>query len=335
MSVTISDVARIANVSKAAVSAVLNNKPGVSLKTRERILEVINKLNYRPNMIARSLSAKETKSIGLVIKEIDNPFFAKVTKGVFDQCFDLGYMVLLGSSELSPEKERKSIETLVNQRVDGLILSPLQGDDVDFTYLSDLIKEKYPLVTLGHVTNFQTNVVDIDNVQAALTAVSHLIEKGHIRIGYFSGPSYSAHSRDRMNGYRQAFSNHNLPVDDSLVFSVGSYIEDGYEMGKKIFANKSDYPTAIFCYNDLVAIGLLNALHELNYKVPEDVSIVGFDNIDFCKSVVVPLTTIKVPAYKIGQAAARLVIEQIATQSHPQNKKMILPAELIIRSSVS
>ncbi|MDZ7319702.1 MAG: LacI family transcriptional regulator, partial [candidate division KSB1 bacterium] len=174
MKVTIADVARMANVSKATVSAVLNNKPTVSPQTRELVNEVIRHLNYRPNEIARSLSIRRTKCIGLVIKEIDNPYFAKVMKGVFDVCCEMGYTVLLGSSELSPNQELKSVQTLTHRHVDGLIISPLQGDDIDFSYLGNLLRENYPLVMLGSVKNYITNTVDIDNVKAAYEAVSYL-----------------------------------------------------------------------------------------------------------------------------------------------------------------
>ncbi len=194
MNITIDDVARMADVSKATVSAVLNDRPGISSHTREKVLHIVKKLNYRPNQIARSLSIQKTKSIGLVIKEIDNPFYAKIMKGVFDKCSDSGYTVLLGSSELTPAQEIKSIETLINQRVDGLIISPLQSAAYDFSYLADLIKNRYPFVTLGSIINYQTNVVEINKVKAAYKAVCYLIHQTQSRIANFFCPSLSTHS---------------------------------------------------------------------------------------------------------------------------------------------
>lgn len=332
MSVTIADVARLASVSKATVSAVLNDRPGISPKTRVKVLEVIKKLDYHPNQIARALSNKETKSIGLVIKEIDNPFFAKITKGVFDICSQQGYTVLLGSSELSPAKERECIETLIKQRVDGLIISPLQGSTLDFTYLSELISQNYPLVTLEKVQNHRTNFVDIDNAQAACQAVSYLIRQGHTRIAHFAGPGYSAHANDRIEGYKQAFIDHRLKLNPQAIIRVGSYIQNGYQKGRELFKT-SHLPSAVFCYNDLVAIGLLNALEELNISVPGSISVLGFDDIEFCESVKVPLTTVHVPSYEIGQSAADLLIQQIKQRMQPLNRNITLAASLIVRKS--
>lgn len=322
----------MANVSKATVSAVLNNKPTVSPQTRELVNEVIRHLNYRPNEIARSLSIRRTKCIGLVIKEIDNPYFAKVMKGVFDVCCEMGYTVLLGSSELSPNQELKSVQTLTHRHVDGLIISPLQGDDIDFSYLGNLLRENYPLVMLGSVKNYITNTVDIDNVKAAYEAVSYLIKLGHTSIAYFSGPAHSAHSQDRLEGYRQAMIDHQLPLQKSYILEVGSYIANSYQVGKRFFSERGDWPTAVFCYNDLVALGLINALTELDMNVPEQVSVIGFDNIEFCEAARVPLTTVLVPAYDIGCTAARLLLRQIAAPKS-LNEKIVLETKLIVRKS--
>jgi len=333
MKTTIADVARVAGVSKAAVSAVLNNKPGVSKETREKVLEVIRRLNYRPNAIARSLIANKTKSIGLVIKEIDNPYFSKIMKGVFDACSGYGYSMLLGSSELSPEQERKSIEALAGRRVDGLILSPLQGEYFDFFYLADLIRERYNLVTMAAVKNYATHVVDFDNEDAAYRAVSHLIELGHTRIACFSGPAYSAHSGERLAGYRKAHLEHNLQVREADIVTVGSYAADSRRAAKVFFADSENRPTAVFCYNDLVAIGLINGLEELGIRVPEEVSVMGFDNLDAGEYFKIPLTTVHVPAYKMGFAAAELLIRRMGSQEPVDYEKIFFPTKLIIRKS--
>jgi DNA-binding LacI/PurR family transcriptional regulator len=268
-----------------------------------------------------------------VIKEIDNPYFAKIMKGVFDASCENGYTVLLGSSELSPAQELQSVETLTNHRVDGLIISPLQDSDMDFGYLSDLIREKYPMVTLGSIKNFVTNLVDVDNVAAARWAVNYLIGLGHSQIAYFAGPSHSAHSEDRWLGYQQAHIEHQLPLRKDYIIPVGSYIENSFNIACEFFTSSSDLPTAIFCYNDLVAIGLINALLELKIKVPEQASVVGFDNIDFCESVKIPLTTVHVPAYEIGRNAAELLIRQIDNPEIFLNEKIWLETRLIERSS--
>lgn len=332
---TISDIAKLANVSKSAVSIVLNNKSGVSEKTRSKVLEIIEKYNYNPSQIAQSLVVRETKSIGLIIKEIDNPYFAKLMRGVYDQCSHYGYSVLLGSSELSADRETEIIKTLVSKRVDGLIISPLQGEESDFSYLHNLLNDNYPVVVLGIITNYSTNFVDIDNIKAAYDAVTYLIQHGHKKIAYFAGPVHSGHGQRRLEGYKQAMIDHNLQIDKNYIIQVEPYAPNGYEAGKELFSKKIELPTAVFCYNDLVAIGLINALTEIGIDVPNSVSVMGFDNIDFSKYVKIPLTTIQMPAYDIGKSAADLLIKQINNSTAPLFEKVILEHKIIERNSVS
>jgi LacI family transcriptional regulator len=333
MRITISDIAKLANVSKSAVSIVLNNKTGVSEKTRKKILDTIKKHKYYPNQIAQSLAARETKSIGLIIKEIDNPYFSKLMKGVYDACSKLGYSVLLGSSELSSEKESEIINALLNKRVDGLILSPLQSEKSNFTYLANLLDDHYPVVVLGEVKNYSTSQVDIDNIKAAYDAVSYLIKLGHRRIAHFAGPVHSGHGQKRLEGYKQALIDNNIPINKKYILFVEPYTPNGFKAGIELFSKNMELPSAVFCYNDLVAIGLINALLELKIRVPEKVSVVGFDNIDFSEYVKIPLTTIQMPAYEIGKTAATLIINQIKNSSTSLNKKMILGYKLIERNS--
>ncbi|MGD0036341.1 MAG: LacI family DNA-binding transcriptional regulator [Bacteroidota bacterium] len=333
MRITISDIAKLANVSKSAVSIVLNNKTGVSEKTRKKILDTIKKHKYYPDQIAQSLAARETKSIGLIIKEIDNPYFSKLMKGVYDACSKLGYSVLLGSSELSAEKESEIINALLNKRVDGLIISPLQSEESNFTYLANLLDDHYPVVVLGEVKNYSTSRVDIDNIKAAFDAVSYLIKLGHRRIAHFAGPGHSGHGQKRLEGYKQALIDNNIPINKKYILSVEPYTLSGFKAGIELFSKNCELPSAVFCYNDLVAIGLINALLELKIRVPEKVSVVGFDNIDFSKFVKIPLTTIQMPAYEIGETAATLIINQITNSSALLNENIILEHKLIERNS--
>lgn len=333
MDIKIDDVAKLANVSKATVSAVINNKAGVSTQTREKVQTIIKKFNYRPSQVARSLSIKKTKTIGIVIKEIDNPYYARIMRGVFDVCSNQGYTVLLGSSELSVLKEAKSLETLVSRRVDGLLVSALYEESNDFTFISNLIRTNYPLVMLGGIKNYNTNVVTVNNVEAAYNAVTYLLKKGHKNIGYFSGPTNSLQNDDRREGYLRAFADNDISLQKKYIYNVGSYLEKGYQRGKEIFSASGDKPTAIFCYNDLIAIGLINSLLDLQIWVPGDVAVVGFDNIDFANYAKIPLTTIHNPAYELGVSAAELLIKQIDQKEEPLTEKVILGTYLIERNS--
>ncbi len=335
MRMTISEIAKLANVSKSAVSIVLNNKSGVSEETRSKVLAIIEKYNYSPNQIAQSLAVRETKSIGLIIKEIDNPYFAKLMRGVYDTCSQLGYSVLLGSSELSLEKEAEIVKTLISKRVDGLILSPLQSEGADFSYLADLLKDNYPLVILGTVTNYATNTVDIDNARAAYDAVSYLIKRGHTKIAHFAGPARSGHGQKRLDGYKQALIDHKLSINKDFIISVEPYAPNGYQAGKELFGKKRELPTAVFCYNDLVAIGLINALTEIGIDVPTEVSVMGFDNIEFGEYVKIPLTTVQMPAYEIGKSATDLLVRQIGRSSTPLLQKVVLEHKVVERASVA
>jgi len=333
MRITISEIAKLAKVSKSAVSIVLNNKIGVSEKTRAKVLDIIKRYNYNPSYLAKSLAAKETKSIGLIIKEIDNPYFAKVMKGVYDACSQLGYSVLLGSSELSSFKESEIISALLNKRVDGLLISPLQNEEANFTYLANLLIENYPLVILGEVKNYLTNCVDIDNVKAAYDAVSYLVKLGHTRIAHFAGPVHSGHGKKRLEGYKKALIDNNININETYIVSVEPYTPNGFKAGIEMFSKNIELPTAVFCYNDLIAIGLINALTDLKIEVPKSVSIFGFDNIDFSEYVKIPLTTIQMPAYEIGRAAATLLVKQITKSSDLLNEKIVIEHKLIERKS--
>ncbi len=333
--ITITEIARLANVSKSSVSLVLNNKPGVSSETRTKVLGIMKKYRYNPSHIAQSLAGRETKSIGLIIKEIDNPYFARLMRGVYDACSRLGYSVLLGSSEHLPAKETEIIDTMVSKRVDGLIISPLQSEGSDFTHLAELLKDEYPLVILGTVTNNTANIVDIDNFKAAYDAVEYLIRQGHTRIFHFAGPLHTGHGQKRLEGYRQALMDHDITIDKNGIIPVEPYVANGYRAGKDLFSSKVQPPTAVFCYNDLVATGLMSALQELGIDVPDSVSVMGFDNIEICGLLRIPLTTVEMPAYEIGTSAADMLVRQISSDPPPRVERLILDHRIVERKSVA
>jgi DNA-binding LacI/PurR family transcriptional regulator len=187
------------------------------------------------------------------------------------------------------------------------------------------------LVTLGPVSNYPTSFVEARNADGAYEAVSYLIQSGHKRIAYFSGPSHSSHSADRAEGYKRAFLESDLPFNPEDVIAVGSYIENGYEAGRTLF-NNTKHPTAVFCYNDLVAMGLVNALIDLGYEVPGNISVIGFDNIPYGAHFRVPLTTVHVPVYEMGRQAAEMIIEQI-DNGKPAQDKRYFDVKLIHRKS--
>ncbi|NOY76469.1 MAG: LacI family transcriptional regulator [Calditrichaeota bacterium] len=333
MKVTITDIAKLAGVSKSTVSAVLNDNPLIKDETKIRVREAMKKLDYRPNELARALARKQTKTIGLIIKEIDNPYFARITSGVYDSANKEGYSVLLGSSELKPLQEQETLNVLLSKKVDGLIISSLR-DNGDFTHLLDLRRRNVPFVLLDNFEMFQANIVDVNNVESGMKAVQYLIQKGHRKIAYLAGPDYSVHSYQRLEGYKLAHLSHNIPLDDALIFQAGSYLENGMEVGEHIARmSPQTRPTALYCFNDLVAIGSIYALRQAGLRIPDDMAVVGNDDTPLAQATFPPLTTVHIPIYEIGRQATELLFAQVRQKENPLNKKIILEAHLVERKS--
>ncbi len=306
---SINDVARNAGVSKATVSAVLNDKGTVGRATRERVLEVIRELNYRPsNQGARS--RPRHRCVGLLIKEIDNPYYLEIAAGINAFCRKQEYSVLVASSEGDCAAERTAIESLTEQGADGLVITPVLDEDTDLSHLFELKRRNYPFVLLEDIRGIKASLVDVENVEASRQAVQFLIQNGHTRIVHFAGPSYSMHSQERMDGVRRAFSRSALMFNEDAIIRAGAHLEDGYRTGLAYFGEKRrapDRPTGVTCYNDLVALGLCRALAELGLKVPEDVSVVGFDDLAMIPYMGIALTTVHVPKVEMGERAPWLL----------------------------
>lgn len=332
---TINDVARRADVSKATVSAVLNDTGSVKDSTRHRVLEVIQEINYRPRNSAKNIGSRDSKSIGLLIKEIDNPYYAEVIAGARREANARGYTLLVTSSEGEYASEQRIVELLKAKDVDGLIITPVLDGETDLTYLFELKRRNFPFVLLEEIRGVQTSLVDIDNVAASYEAAAYLIQQGHTHLVHFAGPGYSMHSEQRIEGVRRAYSESRLIFTDDVVVPAGAHLEDGYRAGLEFFGQRTgaDRPTAVLCYNDLVAVGLYRALSELGLGVPEEVSIVGCDDIPLLDYLPVPLTTVRIPKVEMGELATRMLIRHIETRERVAPQKVNLDAELVVRSS--
>lgn len=333
---TISDVAEEAGYSKATVSAVLNDADTVSESTRRKINQVIDELNYRPRAAAqKGFRGDGNKSIGLIIKEEGNPYYADVISGARAFASENGYTLIAASSEGKYESEQEIVDVFKNKDVDGLIIVPVLDSNTDLSYLFDLKRRNFPFVLLEEIRGIQASLVDIDNVAASKMAASYLIENGHQHVVHFAGPEYSMHSEERVRGVRKAFSESPLAFHDDLIVPTGAYLEDGYEVGKSYFGDISpaERPSAVICYNDLVAIGLMRALRELDVAVPEEVSIIGCDDIEFAKYVSVPLTSIRIPKFEMGHRAAEILVQHIESDQKRDPERDYLQAELVQRAS--
>jgi LacI family transcriptional regulator len=332
---TIDDVAREAGVSKATVSAVLNETGAVRTSTRDRVIAAIELMNYRPSRTLPRAPTRRGRSVAILVKEIENPYYADIFSGARAALAEFNYSMLVVSSEGDYETERRAVEVLRDQEVDGLIVTPVFDEQADLSHLFDLKRRNFPFVLLERIRGVPASIVDIDNVEASRRAVDHLIELGHTRIVHFAGPAYSMHSAEREDGVRRAFGASALRFSDDSVVTTGAHLEEGYRTGLKVFSERHGdaRPTAVTCYNDLVAIGLLRALSELGLRVPDDVAVVGYDDIPILPYLPIPLTTVRVPRFHMGQIAAEMLMRQMTSRETQSLEKVVLEGALVVRGS--
>jgi len=334
--ITIEDVAKRAGVSKGTVSAVINAKNTVKPRTRDHILEVMKELNFRPRGVARELkNGNQDNSIGIIIKDLNYPFYTSIATGVKEYANSKGYSVIVTSSENDHECERKFTHLFSTKDIKGAIIAPIVEGTVEIEHLFKLKMINYPFVLLEDVKGIQANVVAIDNLKAIKKAVKYLIDSGHTKIVHFAGPPQSSHTQERIEGFRHAFSESTLAFNKDMIISVGSRHEESFGKTLEYFKSKSreDYPTAIVCFNDQQALAVMTALKELNIRVPDDISIIGNDDIYYSKIYPVPLTTIRAPQHEIGKKAAEILIRNIESSTLLPPERVVLETEFIIRES--
>lgn len=326
--VKMSDVAKLANVSTATVSRVLRNPETVKENTRKKVLNVIEQLNYQPNILARHFRRNETNTILVMVPNILNTVFTGIIEGIESEAARNGYRVLLGNTNKSVENEYGLIDLLKQKQTDGMILFSARMDPKTLVNLS----EEYPIVlTTAYIDGLKVPTVSIDNISSSRNAVEHLIKLGHTRIAHISGPLEFSGSRDRYKGYQQALLQNDLKIDSMLVQEGDFTLESGYNLMLKFIAMEHP-PTAVFTANDEMAMGVVKAAKDHGLKVPEDLAVVGFDNISFSAIFEPALTTIAQPLFKMGQVSMQLLLQQI--QGVQVSKiQHILESELIIRDS--
>jgi len=332
---TINDVAEKARVSKATVSAVINNRDTVKLSTKERVLSVIEDLKFQPRGHRRIKEPAES-TIGLIIRELDNPFYSAIATGVKKYANSKAYSLFIASSERLHHNEEIISRQFVAKGIRGAIIAPVINGDTEIDHLFRLKKLNYPFVLLEEVSGILANVVSIDNEKAVKEAVKYLIECGHSHIVHFSGPKYASHTYERISGFQNAFSESRLIYDEELIIPCGSHFQDGYQAGLTYFKSfpADRFPIAVVCYNDMVAFGLMSALKKLSIKVPNQVSIIGNDDVEFARHWSPPLTTISAPLSELGKKAAEILIRNIETETTPPPEMHVLEAKLAIRDTV-
>ncbi len=326
------DVARRAGVSVTTVSHVINETRVVSPESRQRVLAAMNELGYQPNALARSLRRKETYTLGVIVPDSADPFFAEIVRGIEDTSFQRGYTITLCNSDSDLDKELLYTNALTEKQVDGILFLAAGGKSTE--HIQSLHKRRMPLVVVDrHTSNMGLDSVQIDNAWGGWAATRHLVELGHRRIGCISGPSDLTLSAERVTGYRRALQEGQLMIDECLIVKGDFQYESGYRAAH-YFLNLKEPPTAIFACNDLMAVGLVSAAQALGYEIPTDLAIVGFDDVRLASFINPPLTTIAQPKYDIGRIATTMLLERIGNPDMPP-RQQTLKTELIVRRSTA
>lgn len=325
---TLKDVADLAGVSKATVSRVLNNNPNVAEDLRARVLEAVNLLGYQPNRAARRLRSSSSDVLGLIISDIENPFFISVVRGVEDTAYAHQISVVLCNTDEDPVKQRMYLRVMQAEQVAGLIISPTSVTE-DFTEFERL---GIPIILLDRLTaNFEADAVTIDNVNGAFLAVKHLIDLGYKRIGMIGGSPHLTTGHERYEGYRKAMSAAGLKIDEKLI-KVGDFkTESGYRLTQEFIA-ASQPPQAIFVANNLMTLGALRAMREQGVRIPQDIALVGFDDMPWSSELCPPLTAVSQPTYELGQETVQLLLRRLADPDAPIRTVTLQP-RLVVRES--
>jgi LacI family transcriptional regulator len=327
--VTMADVAREAGVSSMTVSRVINDKGDVSPETRQRVIEVIARLGYRPSGIARGLATRRTGTLGLVIPDVANPFFSDVARGAEHVAYAAGYNVFLCNTEEDPQRELAVLRSLEEKCVDGVVLCSSRLDD---GALGEVVARHTCVVLVNRrLGGGGVRSVLVDDETGGRLATEHLLQAGHRAVGFLAGPAASHSGRERARGYRAAMAGAGLRHKEAWVRHCPPMVEGGHQ-GARALLTGHPALTALFCYNDLVAVGVLQACAELGRQVPGDLSVVGYDDIPLAALVTPPLTTCRVPRYELGAEAVRLLLNEI-DGCHDGCEEIVLRPDLVIRAS--
>jgi len=326
--ITIADIAREAGVSTMTVSRVINDKGEISPQTRERVQRTIDRLGYRPSGIARSLSTNRTHTLGLVVPDITNPFFPEIVRGAEDTAAARGYSVILCNTVEDPVRERAVLELLESKRVDGIILCSARLPDAE---LFPLVRQHPAAVLLNRpALGEAVGSLRVDDAHGAVRAVGHLLALGRRHLGLLAGPPNSYSAQQRLEGFTLALEGAGYGLGSAQRPFCAPTEAGGYEAARALLSAHPEID-ALFCYNDLVAIGALRACAELARRVPEDVAVVGCDDVRLASLVTPSLTTLRVPKYDLGQRAVQMLLGR--TESREAVEDAVVKPELVVRES--
>jgi len=335
---TLEEVAKLAGVSRSTVSRVVNQHPNVRPEVRERVWEVIRQTGYQPHAAARSLATRRTRVIGLIIPQavttlFTDPYFPILIRGIADACNAHNYHLMLSLFSRRRVQESRARQDLLYQQVlrgrylDGVVVSSAPLDDPIFPRL---LEDGVPFIIVGRYPHERANYVDVDNVAGARMAVEHLLRLGHERVATITGPLNMFAAQDRLEGYQQALAARGIPVDEDLI-AEGDFTERGGRAAMQRLLLRR--PTAIFAASDMMAVGAIKVLREAGLRVPEDVAVVGFDDIPLASMVEPPLTTVRQPIEQTGGMAVELLVSLLENPEEETVHRVVLPTELVIRAS--
>lgn len=334
MATTLEEVARLAGVSRSTVSRVINDHPSVRSETRERVWQAIRESGYQPHPVARSLVTNRTQIIGVVIPEavttlFTDPFFPLLLRGATEACNVHQYQLMLSLFTAPADQEEMYRRILRNGYLDGVIIASTSLDD---PLISNMLRDRTPFISVGRYPHESVHYVDVDNVGGARMAVEHLIRLGHRRIATITGRLDMTAGRDRLDGYRQALRTHRLPVEEDLI-AEGDFSENSGMVGMQRLLSLS--PSAVFVASDMMAIGAIKALRQVGRQVPQDVALVGFDDIPVASAIDPALTTVRQPIERIGSMAVEVLLSVLEGSSEEEASvhRIILPTELVVRAS--
>jgi LacI family transcriptional regulator len=329
---TMNDVARVAQVSIATVSHVINGTRFVSPERIERVHAAMQALDYTPDATARSLRMGRTDTVGLVIPDNTNPFFAELARWIEEASFDAGYTTILANSNERPYRERRYISTLLSKRVDGLIIAPSGGEDQ--TLIALLRRVRTPIVVVDHDGMLPIgDVVLYDDAGGSRAVAEHLLELGHTRIACVAGPAEHA-PHERLESFRRTLAAAGVTLDDDAVVAADFHFAGGREATAKLLATGKPF-TALFAANDLMAAGAIRELLAHGLSVPDDVSVIGFDDAPLAEMISPALTTVRQPMQDMAETAVSLLLARVAERGAGTHVRRVLPTSLVVRDSTA
>lgn len=331
--VTIYDIAKKANVSPMTVSRVINKSPSIKESTRLKVEEAIRELDYVPNKQARSLTSKETRMVALVIPDISNPFFTNIARGAEDKALQLGYQLILGNTDENPAKESQYMNMLMSTGVDGVLIVP-SGDE-SAGNVKKLVKRSIPFVYVDRtIRKVPADSISGDNLQTTRQLVQHLIGLGHEKIALINGPATLSNARERVQAFLETLQLAGIEPNPAYLIET-HFKQDNLDeiINKLISFSEGERPTAIVAANNFIGVNTLRALRALRIRVPEDMAVTCFDDPDMIPDYNPFLTVAKQPAYDMGFLGMQLLVERIQGSAPAAPRRIVLPSELIVRSS--